>query len=397
MIGIIIGPATIVALLGMTTGFSVGITDQFSKLGASTIFVSPADQDETLGQNDVKLAQSIENIRCVLPYYQIIGTVSRGGETSTVIMTALEIDNLQELIPGLEILDGRLPGANDLTGALIGYNLAFPSDSSTPPFGLNQPLTISISESQDGQVKTTTRTFLVKAITDEFGAAMFINVDNGIFVSLRAGQMVKGSASFDGMYIVAEGTEFVTGIEDKISEVFGDKFQVVTVQSIISAINSILGMVTILLVAITSISVIVAFMGIMTTMFTSVMERTKEVGLLKALGYNNRIVMLIFVSEAAIIGILGGIGGSIIGGIGSYVLGGLFAGGFGQPPDPEAFGNGGNGMGGEGFESLSITPVLTPELILMAIGLAVAVSILAGIIPAWRASRLTPVEALRHE
>jgi putative ABC transport system permease protein len=117
------------------------------------------------------------------------------------------------------------------------------------------------------------------------------------------------------------------------------------------------------------------------------MERTREIGILKALGMKGRTVLSIFLTEAAIIGILGGIIGVAIGWVLANVVSGIFVGGGGILGANQPLAAGG----------LSITPVLTLPLILGAVGFGVIVAVVFAIYPSWRASKLKPVDALRYE
>jgi putative ABC transport system permease protein len=139
-------------------------------------------------------------------------------------------------------------------------------------------------------------------------------------------------------------------------------------------------------------SVIVAFLGIMTTMFTAVTERVREIGLVKALGFKTRDVLLSFLTEALIIGFLGGVIGVVVGAISSFGLTALFS----TPAGPTRPGSFTTGFGGNP-EPIAIIPKITPELILTGLFLALIVGALAGLIPAYRAAKLEPIEALRRE
>jgi len=188
-------------------------------------------------------------------------------------------------------------------------------------------------------------------------------------------------------------------VTNSISSIYGNRVRIMAVSSLLSTIQSITSSVSTILASIASISVVVAFMGIMTSMFTSVYERTREIGVAKAIGYTNTSILLFFLGEAILTGFIGGTIGSAAGAVFSNFLLLLFGGriGFG------GFGGAPPGVAGQAARTasqtstLQITPVITPQLILLAILLATAVSALAGLVPAWRASRLTPVEALRHE
>ena len=130
-----------------------------------------------------------------------------------------------------------------------------------------------------------------------------------------------------------------------------------------------MGTIEAVLGGIAAISLIVAGVGIINTMTVSVMERTREIGVLKAVGAKSRDVLLMFISEAVVTGIFGGVTGSLLGVLLAQVIGGYIN----MPPDPSL------------------------GLVVFVVGYAVATSVISGLYPAWRASNLHPVEALRYE
>ncbi|MBO3803193.1 MAG: FtsX-like permease family protein, partial [Candidatus Brockarchaeota archaeon] len=119
--------------------------------------------------------------------------------------------------------------------------------------------------------------------------------------------MLSKSIYYTGVFVVASGTDKVDGVIDSIIGYYGDDVRVIAVSSILSIVQTITGGITVILSSVAFISVIVAFIGIMTTMFTAVVERTKEIGLLKALGFKARDVMMVFLSESILTGIIGGV------------------------------------------------------------------------------------------
>jgi putative ABC transport system permease protein len=153
-------------------------------------------------------------------------------------------------------------------------------------------------------------------------------------------------------------------------------FTITTAQSVQSQISSITGTFTLFLTAIASISLLVGAIGISNTMFTSVMERTRQIGILKSLGATDGEVMKIFVAEASLIGLLGGVLG---------VLAGISAAGFISELGLRI-----------GFQG-AFTAMIDPGLIAMAILFSVVIGAVSGIFPARRAANMQPVEALRYE
>jgi putative ABC transport system permease protein len=199
--------------------------------------------------------------------------------------------------------------------------------------------------------------------------------------------------------VIASSVNAVSTVSSELTSLFGNDVRVTTVSSILSTVESVTSSTGTLLASIGSISVLVAFIAIMTTEFTSVMERTKEIGILKALGASARTILVNFISESLVVGLLGGLIGAGLGSALSFFIIGFLSGNS-IPGIGRALGGGGArgafAASPSSATTLHITPVITPELILLAVGLATLVGGLAGLLPAWRASRLTPVEALRE-
>ncbi len=393
ILGVAIGPAAIVALIGATEGFSHAVSAQFDKMGVTTMSVMPVGRGATLTATDVETLQKIEGVKHVIPYYLVRATLRYGGTTTSAYVVALDLSKLDLLFSDIKVVSGSMPTSSELTSALIGFRLANPADPQTPPIQLYQVVTVSL---QGG----ISRSFLVKGVLSEFGVGLFITPDDTIFIPLESGRLLLGSTHYTGVFVIASSREAVNEVINSISSIYGNKVRIMAVSSILSIIQSITSSISTILASIASISVVVAFMGIMTSMFTSVYERIREIGVAKAMGYTNNTILLLFLTEAILTGLIGGTIGSAVGAVFSHFLLLLFSGGirFGGP---------------EGFShppttqqampitlqtsTLQITPVITPQLILLAILMATAVGALAGLVPAWRASRLTPVEALRHE
>ncbi|MCX6660817.1 MAG: FtsX-like permease family protein [Candidatus Bathyarchaeota archaeon] len=140
-------------------------------------------------------------------------------------------------------------------------------------------------------------------------------------------------------------------------------------------------------------TLVVAAVGITNTMFVSVMERTREIGILKAIGYRPKQIMSLFLSEAALTGVVGAILGTLMGIALSFLLGGGMASSFSfRPP----------GMGGRPGSSAttsgtSYSPVFSTQLFAFSLLFPIALAVLAGLYPAWRASRMNAVTALKYE
>jgi putative ABC transport system permease protein len=399
ILGLVIGPAVIVALVAATTGFSLSVQEQFNKMGVTTIMVMPATQSVKLTDADVQIIQRMHDVAHAMPFYMIAGTVKNGGKVVSMSLIAMETSKLTTLMPDLKLAEGKLPGTADVAGAVIGYSLSHPSDPDMKPIRLYEIITAQVVPS--GGQKALTRSFLVEGGLASFGQGIFLNPDQTIFVSLITGRMLTKSTHYTGIYVIASTSDKVSGVIDAITNRYGDDVRVIAISSILNIIQTITGGISIILSSVAFISVIVAFIGIMTTMFTTVVERTREIGLLKALGYKKRDVLMVFLSESILTGLIGGIIGAVLGYGLSFGIVSFFKTGFSFQGGGQVRGlgqAGGQGMGAGAMGGfLDFTPVISPELIALAIFMSLGVGALAGMIPAWRASKLDPVVALRKE
>jgi putative ABC transport system permease protein len=181
-------------------------------------------------------------------------------------------------------------------------------------------------------------------------------------------------------------------LTQNIEDAFDGLVTVTQPAALLGVMDQMLGLLNVFLAGIAGISLVVAGVGIMNIMIVSLIERTREIGILKGLGMHSRTVLGIFLSEAMMVGLLGGIFGVLAG----VVVGNLIGTGLSSM-------NFSSGLGGMssfrgGFSGLpAITPIVSPDLIIGALAFGVIVAAVFGLYPAWRASKLRPVDALRYE
>ena len=417
IIGIVIGPATIVALLSVTGGFGNAVTGALASTGSTSIFVSPGSASSYLTYLDVPVIQKMPGVSVVIPFWLLSGTVKQGTQTTSVQVLAGDFTKLDAFLPGLSLSTGREPSSSDLAGADIGSSIGYPGIAGAANVSVNQIVTVSLPQGGGFSAggASSEKSFVVRGIFNKFGAGLFVNPDSAIFVPLTEGQALLHTDHYSGIVVVASSASTVNEVLTELSNQFGQSIRALSVSSLVSVISSITGALGLILSGIAGISVVVAFIGIMTTMFTTVVERTKEIGVLKALGYKSRNILSLFLAESAITGLIGGVIGASLGAGLSFAitdvfqaltarsatsssssstrlgLGGGGGGGFGGGG---AFGGSGSSGSSSGLSALHIVPALSPELVIGAIALATAVGAFAGLLPAWRASRLLPVEAL---
>ena len=368
LVGILIGCAAVTGLISMTQGMKASIVDDISIFGATTIQVYPTmGGDEafaSLDWRDLNRLKSISGVEAAAPVqagrsgsYEYKGKVYRSE--------VVGIDENYFIVHGgeSEIDEGRLLTRGDDAAALLGYNLATPDGE--PRYHAGDRLRITTTV--DGEeVEYTVR--IVGTLKQTAGITGS-GVDDYIILPLRFfEQIYKTQGRYLAIDLKAETTEDVELIKQTLDEEFDD-VGYYSMDMIMDEVNQIVGTVNAVLGGIAGISILVAGVTIVNTMTVSVMERTKEIGTMKAIGATNVDVLFIFISESMVTGVIGGSLGALLGFGLSVVIGGM----------------------------IDLPPDLSASLGLTVTGFAVVTCMVSGIYPAWRASKMSPVEALRDE
>lgn len=206
-------------------------------------------------------------------------------------------------------------------------------------------------------------------------------MNSQIYITTRDSVSVLDNEDISTIFVrvrnIENAEEIAAEIEERIDEnhKLDDFTSAMTMGSAIEQMESIFGILQAVLLAIASISLIVAAMGIMNTILMSVMERTHEIGVMKAIGAKNRNILSLFLLEAGVISVIGGVCGCIAGVIGAHAI---------------AFGI-------QTAFDVEIAAIIKPEVLLGGIAVAMLVGILSGLYPARKASKMSPVEAVRYE
>ncbi len=373
LIGILIGCAAITGLISLTQGMNADISGELGALGGNTITVIPGRMGPgqgmsngvtvTLDWRDLTMLEELPDVDLVAP------TVSGGGATYSlkgdIYMVSVTgvTDVYFQINEGTEVESGRTLLRSDNAVAVIGYSVAVPDLDGEPLVEVGDRIKLTADVNAEEKVLTVR----VVGILAETGG--FMASDSDFFIPLKTvEQFFETNGNYDSIQILVEDSDLVEAvaynIEDEIEGVTA-----ITSASAMDMISSITGTIEAVLGGVAAISLLVAGVGIINTMTVSVMERTKEIGTMKALGAKSTDILVIFMIEAALTGMVGGVLGAGFG----FVLGDLV----------------GNYVG------ISATPTIS--LALMVVGFAVVTSVVSGLYPSWSASQLSPVEALRHE
>jgi putative ABC transport system permease protein len=371
-IGIVIGVASIVALISVSQGMQVAIEEQFEQMGTDTITITPrtfagpgTTSEAPFDDGDVRVIDRIPEIDLVLP--MMYGTVkfSFHNQDSYSYLMGVPLDRDANDVwddIGWEILEGRFPEAGKKEVG-VGYLAA--KDMFDDELRLKNTLYVNDEK------------YKVVGIAKEVGNSQD---DTAIYMGVDMASEVLEQDNYNMIMAKVKPGNDADVIADKVQRKLekyrdAEDFNALTPAEILDTINDVLGIIQLVLVGIAAISLLVGAIGIMNTMYTSVLERTKEIGIMKAIGATNQAIMLIFLMEAGILGIVGGAVGTLLGlllGYGVEIA-----------------------AGSSGFIPLQVH--VSGQLVLGAISFAFFVGAISGTLPAMQAAKMKPVDALRYE
>jgi len=374
-LGIVIGVMAVILLVSFGSGLQKQITQQFEDLGTNLLFVMPGKfqfRDSREGgppgvatnKLTVKDAERVEKqastVKATLPIVTTSTTVSFRRESSDTFVVGS--NEKYEQFRNSPVEKGRWFTQKDVAGskrvAVAGITVIENLFNNTDPIG--QKVTISGKKYQ-----------IIGVLTSK-GGTLGNDQDNQFIVPITTLQKHFDIDKLSYFYVEVKENSSIDTATDQIKKILGknlkeDEFSVVNSQEILSTLQQILGTITAALGGIAAISLLVGGIGIMNIMLVSVTERTREIGLRKAVGATPKAILYQFLIEAVILSLLGGIIGTSLGiGIG-LILNNFF-------------------------------PVDTPLwAVLVSFGISALVGIVFGVFPARKASKLSPIEALRYE
>ena len=382
---VIMGASLIVALNGTGNGFRDFVNNQFSNLGANVLIISPRgdiDINEALADEISK----IEGVEDVLLFVQQTALVTSRGEAQTSIVVGIDQSKLPLIFPTISFQSGTFVSETDNVGIILGNELSRSSGGDEAFVTVGQTVKVSYKKYVNQQPTISERVFIVRGILNYVGSGV-IPIDQMAFISTSAAKRFFDRKNYDGLYVITRDPNLNEEVMKRIRRIYENELIIISPQVISNVIYKISGGISLFISIVAMVSLLVASVGIITTLQTSVMERVREIGLLKALGFTNRLVLAVFLCEATIIGIVGGGIGAVFGMALSYGMSWIL----GRSLNIELSSN------GENLLNIEIVPTFDVWNIVSTWILCIVLSMISGFYPSWRAARLNPVEALRRE
>lgn len=379
-LGIIIGVTSVILLTSIGNGLKNYISNQFESLGSNLVYVAPGKIFNDKGgfsngggghfittnfsQNDISTLKRGLKKAIVFPANQnpIEIKYKNTKKNTTLVGTTVEFGKYRNFLPSEN--NGRwfTNEENDKKSEVVvlGYQIA------QDVFGDINPLNKKIIINGNN--------LKVIGVVDKKGSSFGgPDLDSFIFIPIKVSDGIIGNNYIQTISIWAENKEDISNIKEETKKILlnqhydKDAFSVFDSSQLLSSINTIISALTIALTGIAAISLVVGGIGIMNIMLVTVSERTKEIGLRKAVGANPNAILLQFLIEAVILSCLGGLIGILLGALGTFAISKFFP------------------------------AQITLSSILLAFGVSSAVGIIFGVAPARKASKLSPIEALRYE
>ncbi len=371
MLGVIIGVAAIIALVSLSQGLENAIVEQFSKMGINSIRIAPANLngppagDRGFNVSDAEFIASVKSVDYVNQLLMQFSSVKYQGEEEFMMINGYdtELSGKGFLDADIKIEEGRFFISGEKGSVILGDNVARDLYRKDIFVGNN--------------IEIQGKKFKVIAIFENTGTP----VDDNVYIPIDVARELFNKTDFVNAMVVKlkpgfTQNEVVPDLERKLERRLGEgNFDIFTPDQILRQLNTILGIVQAVLGGIAAIALIVGGIGIMNSMFTAVLERTREIGVMKAVGARNADILHIFLVESGIIGSTGGAIGIAIG--------------FGIAKSIELVAR------IMGFSLLSVR--LDPVLVIGALLFSFVIGMVSGALPAYRAARLKPVDALRYE
>ncbi|MFZ7946366.1 ABC transporter permease [Neobacillus sp. 19] len=364
MLGIIIGVASVIVLVSIAQGSTKAVTSQINQLGTNLLTINTYSTDIDLTEDKIGELNQLTGVKAVSPVVSGRVYVKKERTSSQIILTGTNAAYAD--VRDTEVSQGRF--ITDLDVEYRQKIVVLGSDTAETFFGADNPVGQSI------QIEGTS--FKVVGVLASKGSSLGQSGDNVVIVPLSTGQRLVGSTTISTVYLQGKSEEQMDFVMNEVKLALAgmypgktDDYGVSNQQDVMDTMSSVNDTMTMMLGGIASISLLVGGIGIMNIMLVSVSERTKEIGIRKAIGAKRRDVLLQFLIEAIVLSALGGLVGILLGlGLGKII---------------------------SSLMDMSIS--FSAPVILFSFLFSLLVGVVFGVFPANKASKLNPIQALRYQ
>jgi putative ABC transport system permease protein len=364
MLGIIIGVMSVTLLISIVQGGTGSITESMAELGGDQIIVTVTDTHKKLTYTELNALKGSGGIKNVSPYLSGRAVAKADGNSDNI--TVYGITPSYQDVQGLDLQSGRNLTDLDLEERLRVCIMG--AGTAKTLYGTEDAIgnTVRISGSD----------YRIVGVLEEEDSALMNSTSSSVYIPLTNAQRMLKQTAITNFYISAEDDDSLSEAQDTIDEYllrkFGseDSYTIINMSNILDMMNTVMGTLSIMLGGIAAISLLVGGIGIMNIMLVSVTERTKEIGIRKAIGAQRSDITIQFMIESVLISLIGGIIGMAISQLVLSVLNVLFT---------------------DYHFAISLSVGA------LALGFSIGVGLIFGIYPANKAAKLKPINALRFE
>ena len=376
MLGVIIGVSSVILLVSIGNGVRNDVVGQLEGLGSNVLWVMPGNMEESMsgggmgmppmGSSKQFATEDVELLRSRVPGVDVVPVIETNARVTVgsneIGSSLMATDGGVELVVTSDLAEGRYFSTSEVTAAarviILGADIAtdlFPSQSA-----------IGKMVSLEGQK------FTVIGVSEKVGGGLAGgSVDRRNVIPVTTAQQVLGTKDITYLAVGVADAESIQMVKNQVRQTlrpkFGSDFSIIAQEQMLGILGTLLDTLTYMLAGIAAISLLVGGIGIMNIMLVSVTERTREIGIRKAVGARTYDVLGQFVIEAIMLSVSGGVIGILLGAAGAWLL---------SPIVPAA---------------------VTGWSVALAFMFSAGVGVFFGVYPAWKASRLDPIQALRYE
>ncbi|MEM0017608.1 MAG: FtsX-like permease family protein [Candidatus Korarchaeum sp.] len=399
LLGIFLGVLTLTAVTSYAAGYGAVIQKIVKGGSLKVIYLIPRETSFT--DSDLAKISMMDDVEVVMPMIRIFGEFNVMGQDIRASIVGFDVNYVEELFPDLKLQFGDWPVDQEEQAIILGSNLVNQIQVSDVMdlIGLNIRISAGRGPMSQGSAVRGT----IYGVVAPYGTSLMTDVDNSILVpldyALRIYQSFYNRRDYPTLVIIVDDVSSIDHVLDELRNEYGDTAYPIAMRDLQRALNSIINTSVLALGSIAAMTIVVASVGIMNAMYTTVAERTRIIGVMRAMGASQGEIMLSFLFEGIIMSTIAIASGIAAGYLGAMALSDLIStlmsgGGFSVGVGGRA--TRGSAAGSQSI-SLSVTPVLSLEYALTIAVVTLLITLLGAIPPARQAAKLEPAKALRFE